>query len=182
MATHLKLVLREGPPNIHGFLKTATSGVWTRGDLVYLSSGKLLPKATTDDATLETEILGVAAKTEAADANAETNYVYSPVHVIIPEQVWTIHVEDGQRANDYTVGAAYKIGYLSTETAYNVGTYGGSSTIQIDECYYLTSTAATAGDGAVVVGYLNKGVGDDADYGGRIAIRFTPDACQNIYG
>jgi len=185
---HFKLELVQGKDNIFALPKAATSGIWTKGDLLTLdSTGKVDPltAAATSVANLETAILGVALTTEVTDANAETNNVHVPVFVILPDQIWSIKVADGQIATDYKIGIAYKIGYMADSTAYDIDYASGGTarTVTADECYYLTTTGATAAAaGAVVVAHPARGVGRDASYGGRVHIRFHPHACMQITG
>ena len=187
---HFGLKLVSGPDNIRAFQKDATStSLWKKGDILTLDSdGYVTPKtaAGTTVADIETAILGVAVTTEAYDANAETNNVHVPVHVIMPEQVWSIKVEDGYRANDYEVGTGSKLGYYGTTTTdYDIGYASGETarTVTTDDFYFLEVAAdATASSGATVVALPNRNIGDDLDYGGRVHIRFNPLACMLITG
>ncbi len=188
MSVHFKLELVSGPDNIRSLPKAATSGVWTFGDILTLdATGKVDPRsAATSDATdIETAMLGVGLTTEALDANAETNNVHVPVSVFLPEQVWSIHIADGQLATAYKIGKGYELGYIGTAVDYDIDYASGGTarTISVDESYYLTTTeAGTAGQGAIVVGHSDRGVGRDASYGGRVHVRFGPLACMQITG
>jgi len=184
---HLKLEFVNGKDNIRGLPKAATSGIWTAGDILTLdATGKVDPRtaAATSVANLEDAFLGVALSTEVTDANAETNNVHVPVSVFTTEQIWSIKVADLKTTADYEIGIAYKIGYYADSTTYDIGYASGETakTITVDECYYLTTTAATDLSGAVVVAHPNRGIGDDLDYGCRVHIRFTPHACMQITG
>jgi len=184
---HWGLRLISGPDNIRGLPKAADSGIWTAGDILTLdATGKVDPAvAATTDADVEDALLGVGLTTEAADANAETNYVFVDVSVFTTEQVWSIKVEDGKRAyNDYEIGVAYELGYYGTATSYDVGYISGETarTVTADEFYYLSVTEATDLSGAVVVATPGRGAGVDVQYGGRVHIRFTPHACMQITG
>jgi len=184
---HFKLEFVSGPDHIRALPKAATSGLWTFGDILTLDgTGKVDPRtaAATSVSNLEDAFLGVGLTTEALDANAETNNVHVPVHVFTTEQVWSIKVADGQIATDYKIGIAYKIGYMADSTAYDIDYPSGGTarTVTADECYYLTTTAATDLSGACVVAHPARGVGRDVSYGGRVHIRFTPHACMQITG
>jgi len=190
MSIHFGLKLINGPDNIRSFQKDSEStSLWTKGDLLTLDSdGYVTPRtaAGTTVADLETAFLGVAMTTEAYDTNAETNNTYVPVMVITPEQVWSIKVEDGYRANDYEVGTGSKIGYYgTTTTAYDIGYASGETarTVTTDDFYFLEAAAdATDAKGATVVALPNRNIGDDLDYGGRVHVRFNPLACMLITG
>ena len=188
MSVHFKLELVSGPDNIKAFPKAATSGLWTFGDIVALdSTGKVDPRtAAASDATeIEDAMLGVGLTTETLDASAETNNVHVPVSVFTPEQIWSIHVADGQLPTAYVLGLGYEIGYIGTAVDYDIAYVSGGTarTISVDESSYLTTTeCATAILGVVVVAHPNRGVGRDAQYGGRVHIRFNPAACQVISG
>ncbi len=185
---HFKLELVSKFDAIRALPKAATSGLWTWGDIVTLDgTGKVDPRtaADSDAVDLENAFLGVALTTEALDANAETNNVHVPVSVFLPEQIWSIHVADGQLATDYVIGAGYELGYIGTAIDYDIAYVSGGTarTISVDESYYLTTTAAgTAGQGGIVVAHPARGVGRDAQYGGRVHIRFGPLACMQITG
>lgn len=188
-STHFGLKLISGPDNIRELPKAATSGIWTKGDLLTLdATGKVDPRtaAGTTDANLENAFLGVALTTEATDADAETNNTHVPVHVITTEQVWSIKVEDGKRASDYVIGVGYDVGYYGTSTtAYDIGYASGETavTTTADDFYYLDNTEVSAAElGATVVAMPNRGVGTDLDYGGRVHIRFNSSACMLITG
>ena len=188
MSEHFKLELVSREDHIKALPKAADSGIWTFGDLLTLDgSGKVDPRtaAAGDSSTLENAFLGVALTTEAADANAETNNVHVPVSIILPDQIWSMKVEDAYRATDYVIGAGYKIGYIGTAIDYDIDYASGGTarTISVDESYYLTNTAATTAIlGAIVVAAPARGVGRDASYGGRVYIRFNPAACMEISG
>lgn len=185
---HFKLELVNGKDNIRELPKAATSGIWTAGDILTLdATGKVDPRtaAATGVTNLEDAFLGVGLTTEVTDANAETNYTHVPVSVFTTEQIWSIHVADLVTAYaDYEIGVAYKIGYFADSETYDIGYASGETakTITVDECYYLTTTEATDLSGAVVVATPARGQGSDADYGGRVHIRFTPHACMQITG
>jgi hypothetical protein len=89
------LRLAEGPDNIQNFSEGSTQA-FNRGDLVKLSSGKVVqfttPSDSTKTTTISTGIWGVAAR----DASGTANTLI-PVHVIIPAQVWEIHAQQGKR-------------------------------------------------------------------------------------
>jgi len=185
MSVHFGLKLISGPDNIRLFQLDASYGAWTAGDIVQLDSNghvKYRTASTVDvDGTLEDAFGGVALTTQATDANAETNYTHVPIMVITPEQVWSIKVEDGMRANDYKEGLGYKIGYVGTAVDYDIdyASGGTSRTVSADEFYYLdNANEATEGHGCVVQAMPFKGQTGDADYGGRVHVRFGPLACQ----
>ena len=103
-----------------------------------------------------------------------------PIHVISPTQVWSIKVEDGKRANDYVEGVGYKLGYVGTAVDYDIGYASGGTarTVSADEFYYLdNANEATEGHGAIVQKMPFRGQTGDADYGGRVHVRFGPLAC-----
>jgi len=185
---HWGLELVSGPDNIRALPKTATTGIWTKGDLLTLTSGKLMPRtaAGTSVTELENAFAGVALSSEATDANAETNNTHAPLSIITPEQVWSIKVADGSRAYDYEIGLGYEIGYYGTSTtAYDIRYASGETAITVtaDDFYYLTTTEpASAILGVVVVAKPNRNIGADLDYGGRVHIRFNPAACMAISG
>ena len=188
MSEHFELELISSFDAIRALPKAATSGLWTKGDILTMDgTGKVDPRtAAGSGATdIETAMIGIGLTTEALDANAETNNVHVPVSIFLPEQIWSIHVADGQFATDYLIGAGYELGYIGTAVDYDIAYVSGGTarTISVAESYYLTTTAAgTAGQGAIVVAHPDRGVGRDAQYGGRVHVRFGPLACMQITG
>ena len=186
---HWGLKLINGPDLIRAFQVDATYGVWQAGDILTLdASGHLMyvKIVGTSAQDIESAIAGVALTDMTLDANAETNFVYKHIHVISPAQVWSIKVEDGYRANDYVEGVGYELGYYGTSTtAYDIGYASGETarTVTADDFYYLDNTEhASAGYGGVVVAMPERGQVGDADYGGRVHIRFGPLACMLTQG
>ena len=97
--------LLRGKPNIVHYPEDETSGSFSAGDLVTLSSGEVIIAAAT------TDILGVALKGYSGTAGT-----LIPVSVITPEQVWVCAADATTAASN--VGSPYEL---------NIGTAGSMS-------------------------------------------------------
>ena len=171
-------VLRDGPPHVELFQEAASQG-FHKGDPVSIASGALTqfttPSTTGATSQISVGIIGIAA----ADASGTTG-AWCPVYVISPEQVWEAHCKKGVKPSTkatYYEGVNCKLNYIAS-TAYTLSD-GNSNTITTDvAAWYIDSTAASAGAGAVILKYRR---GEAGTKGGRMLVRFTSTACDGQY-
>jgi len=171
-------VLRDGPNNIQ-LLSEGSTQSFNRGDIVKMSSGKVVQFTTPSNSTktttgIETGIIGVAAR----DATGTANTLI-PVYIITPEQLWEVHAQPGKKPSTkatYDEGKNVKLAYKAV-TTYTLSN-GTTTTTTTVGAWYAQSTAATGGAGVVIEKYRR---GDEGIKGGRMLIRFTSHACAGQY-
>jgi hypothetical protein len=171
-------VLKDGPTNIRNFSEGSTQA-FNKGDIVKMSSGKVVQFTTPSDSTktttgIESGIIGVAAKDATGTANS-----LIPVYVITPEQVWEVHAQPGKKPSTkatYDEGKNVKLAYKAV-TTYTLSNGTTTSTTTVG-AWYAQSTTGSAGKGVVIVGYRR---GDEGIKGGRMLVRFTSHACDSQY-
>ena len=182
---HFGFTLAEGPSNIVE-VPEAASQRFKRGDLVKLSSGKVAQFAnpfTTGTTTVSAGIFGVAAK----DAVNNTLNAYTPVHRIVPEQIWKVHCLKGVKPSTKATldeGKSVKLKFL-VSSSYTISD-GNSNTTQLTVAGWMAVTTAvqTLGSnltgvqayrGVRVVGYPDRVGGTK---GGIILVNFNTGAIQ----
>jgi len=177
MAQQFRLVLKSGPDNIRKFDEDASES-FKRGELVKLTGATTGCDVVAATGSISTGILGVAAK---KGQNVATPTEKAEVYVVTPEQTWELHVNANKAPNaNYTLGEAYKVLQI-TNTSFTMTREAEtvSTTVNVRGPVLITTTAATASQGLVIIGWDDA---TKAKKGQKVLVRFAPDGCQTLKG
>ena len=169
MAQQFRLQLKSGPDNLKPYKEDASQS-FKRGEVLKVTDTTEVAACT---GSFDSGILGVAA---ADGQNTTTPSDKAQVYVISLDQVWALHVNSAKKPTSYSIGANYKIKQTSNASFTITRENEASSTTVSMRGPVLLTSAATANEGAVVVGYIE---GTKAKKGQQILVRFPGEATIN---
>ena len=130
--------LLKGKPNIVHLPEDETSGSFSAGDLVVLSSGEVIVASTS------TDVYGVALKGYSGTAGTSI-----PVSVITPEQVWVAEADTTTATS--MVGGPYKLNLTAGSQSIDLGSAGSAGAGVTIEAIDPRDGATTGSGGRVWV-------------------------------